>query len=109
MNWIKQHLNWTLFLGVCLLQIVGVPLLMVCAGGEGMWDFWVALAIGILIYTGIFDYILSEKGYKKHGENLPFVWCALWVTGWLGVIALLLVGNKQLGNGDMVNARTTTD
>lgn len=95
MSWFKRHLNWTLFLVVCALQMVGYPTLTFFAGGEGIWDFWVAFAIGILIYYGVYDYVLSEKGKKSHDSIMGFGWFLLWLTGWVGVIILLLAKNKN--------------
>lgn len=96
MSWFDRHLNWTLFLVVCALQVVGYPALVFFSGGEGMWDFWVVFAIGVLIYYGIYDYILTKKGRKKDLNSIMgFGWFILWLTGWVGVIVLLLVKNKS--------------
>ena len=92
MNWFKRHLNWTLFLGSCALQVAFYPLLVVFAGGASMWDFWVAFAIGILIYYGIFEWVLEKKGYKMNSG-----WFLLWLTGWIGIIILLLVKKRTFG------------
>lgn len=66
MRWFKRHLNWTLLLVVCVLQIIFYPLLMVLAH---TWVFWVMLAIGILVYYGIFDWVLTEKGGDGNESN----------------------------------------
>ena len=102
MNWFKRHLNWTLFLSACALQAVFYPLLVLLAGGASMWDFWVAFAIGILIYYGIFEWILEQKGYKGrgYGSLMPFWWVFLWLTGWAGIIVLLLVKNRKVATED---------
>jgi len=101
MNWFKRHLNWTLFLAVCALQAVGYPALTFFAGGDSMWDFWVVLAIGILTYYGVYDYVLAEKGRKSHNSTMHLGWFLLWLTGWVGIIVLLLISNKRTPEKDM--------
>lgn len=95
MNWIKSHLNWSLFLGVCILGLIAYPLLVLLASAEITWGFWCVFIIGMLFYYGIFDYVLSEKGKKKHGKIMNFGWFILWLTGWLGIIVLLSIKGKR--------------
>ena len=93
-TWFDKHLNWVLFLGVCALQIVGYPILMVLAGGASSWDFWLGFSMGIILYYGLYDGVLTQKGWKKSNSIMSFVWLLLWLTGWIGVVVLLLVKNK---------------
>jgi len=100
MAWFKRHINWTVMLSICALLAISYPLLVFLAGGEHMWDFWVAFGVAVVVYYGIYDWALSEKGWKEPNSTMNFGWGILWLTGWIGVAVLLLVKNKRQLNTD---------
>lgn len=95
MNWFNKHLNWTLILSVVALQIIGYPLLWYLGNNTPNWVFWLTFSIFVIIYYGVYDYTLSRKGRKDPNSIMGFGWFLLWLTGWVGVIILLLAKNKS--------------
>ena len=90
MKWLGKHPNLKFFLLFLLLQIIGFPILWALGNYAPMWSFWLVFGIGVIIYGGLYNYILEWKG-----RNWNFGWFMLWLTGWIGIIILLLMGKKE--------------
>lgn len=94
MKWIEKHLNWTLILSVITLQAVGLSLLAYLSNHAPSWTFWLTFAVLVIAYYGVYDYILSKKGRKEFDSVMGLGWLFLYLTGWPGVIVLLLAKNR---------------
>lgn len=94
-NLLKRHINWTLLLSTCILSAICYPSLISLSNSDSTVGFWIVTILFVGIYYGIFDWVLSAKGWKSPKEMMNFGWFILWLMGIIGVVVLLLLKNKN--------------